>query len=296
MKQITPAFLTTMGLALMAAALVACHDDDCDDSFDEGNRDAEVVSYRDPATGECQASGRPPGGSGGCGGDFALEEAPQADPDRAICFGGCEGNDEITCVSTDFCRAIYQGDEFIDCWGTAPSGPAVGLQCAGLGAYECSRTDHCAAVHAAGGAFLTCVDEKRGCASSSECGGNDTCSTERGECLAGPGCQFGPCDDGCWGFCDGPNGDPGSCVGEVACDEAEPDCPAGTIAGRDAACWTGYCIPVEACDATPSCSSLSESECVASSSCNGLYRGEDCSCDIDNNCSCTSYIYEGCGS
>ena len=102
MKQLTPAFLTSMGLVLMAAALVGCHDDQCA-STDLGVPDR--AGYRNPIDGSCQVVGGRPGG--GCDVDFqrADREALEASPDMAFCFGACEGSDEITCVSTDGCRA-----------------------------------------------------------------------------------------------------------------------------------------------------------------------------------------------
>ena len=44
--------------------------------------------------------------------------------------------------------------------------------------------------------------------------------------------------------------DPGECVGEVACDAMPPSCPDGTVPGIADLCWTGFCIPVEACAPT----------------------------------------------
>ncbi len=41
--------------------------------------------------------------------------------------------------------------------------------------------------------------------------------------------------------------DPGTCTGDVWCNLPEPACPTGTTAGRLAGCWTGYCIPNNAC-------------------------------------------------
>jgi hypothetical protein len=186
MKQLTPVFLTSIGLVLMAAALVACDRDDCIIALDEGQL-ADAIGYRDPFTGVCQTFGRP-GGPGGSCDDFGpqpAEQAPRADPDQAQCAGACEGSDEITCVATDQCRAIYQGGQFLDCSGTAPSGPDSSLSCEGLDAHQCSRTDHCAATHDAGGFFVACAAEKTACTSTSDCQGSDRCSTDAGECLAG---------------------------------------------------------------------------------------------------------------
>lgn len=44
-----------------------------------------------------------------------------------------------------------------------------------------------------------------------------------------------------------PNGDPGSCYGNVICAMAAPACPMGTTPGVTNGCYTGYCIPVADC-------------------------------------------------
>src|SRR5205085_2226639 len=58
-------------------------------------------------------------------------------------------------------------------------------------------------------------------------------------------------------------GDPGSCYGEVACDALPPACPSGTTAGRNNACWTGYCIPNYACGPNDPGSCYGEVACDA---------------------------------
>lgn len=46
-----------------------------------------------------------------------------------------------------------------------------------------------------------------------------------------------------------------NCSGVVACDSLPPECPEGTLpeVGPGGACWSGACIPVEACDPVPGC-------------------------------------------
>ncbi len=297
MNKLVPALVTTLGLLLMATALVGCSNDpNCDDRlFAEADR-APKPGYRNPETGACEVLGGS-GGSGGCDDDFGERptsaEALEAAPDQALCFQSCEGLVELDCLLTEMCRGIYSPTgEFAECWGTAPSGPSPASICDGLEAYDCSRTDHCSATHAQGrenlGNFQSCADEKVVCTSSTDCGSGSSCTTEtQQECLSHGG------DDVCYGYCEPNSQDPGSCVGEVACDLPEPACPDGTIAGRDADCWTGYCIPVAECDATPACSSLTESDCSTATECSGLYRGIDCTC-TGSDCTCTSYEYEGC--
>ena len=213
--------LTILGFALMIAAMAACiEDDDCPVETGAGLEAPDHPGYRNPETGLCEGGGTP-GGSGGECGDFGGDRDPIEPPDMALCFGGCEGLDEATCAGTDGCRAIYLSDcppladctdiayTFADCWGVAPSGPDPSLECAGLDPFSCSRAEHCSARHAQSDAGTLGLFE--------------SCVDE----LAG--------------------GPEGSCVGEPACDAPTPECPEGTVAGRDAVCWTGYCIPLDAC-------------------------------------------------
>lgn len=283
--------LTGAGVVLTALALTACDHSEC-----IANGDApDIAGYRNPETGLCEGVG-PGGGGVDCGG-FGTPEtgADRALPDEALCFGSCEGLDEQTCLATAACRGIYVGDQYLDCWGTAPSGPDPSLTCDGLDAWTCSRTDHCSAVHAgdgAGGAgsFVSCRDEKVGCYSNEECGGG-SCTADT-ECLSPPG---GSELDVCYGFCEGnPPGGPGSCVGDIVCDQPPPDCPDGTLPGRGSGCWTGYCIPLDRCDSLPACAELGEADCVSRSDCTASYRGQDCSCD-DTGCTCATYVFESCG-
>lgn len=82
------------------------------------------------------------------------------------------------------------------------------------------------------------------------------------------------CDAGTCGL------EPRDCSGIVACDSLPPQCPEGTLpeVGPDGGCWTGACIPVEACDPVPGCEHCGTDEvCVqtvtqlgATSSCRAL--------------------------
>ncbi len=277
---------TSLALVLSLGPLSGCYGSRCKAEVTEGNS----TTYRNPETGVCEAIGSP-------GRDCSSFESVE-EPDWAICgSAACEQLGEIACIQTNGCRTIYANDannSFAACWGTAPSGPDPSLSCSALDAYGCSRTDHCSATHqvieagSEGGQFVQCSDEKVTCTSSIDCEKGLSCTTNtRGDCLSGGMLDI------CYGFCEPNSQDPGSCVGQVSCGLAEPACPAGTIAGRDANCWTGYCIPVESCDATPACSTLNESECTNSLTCSGLYRGVDCTC-TNNVCTCASYDYEGC--
>ena len=114
---------------------------------------APPPEYRNPDTGACESgtSGDPCGGFGVGGMGFP----PVAD--WGMCGSPCEGYDEASCRAADGCRVILGkpcaaaedcASAFSACWPTAPSGPIVGDVCDGLGAYDCSRHQDCAAEHA----------------------------------------------------------------------------------------------------------------------------------------------------
>lgn len=242
-------------ITIVALAMVTgCFGDDGDCKYyATGQPDIAANELRDPVTGVCQ-----PFNDGyydcadpcqPCPGTGALP--PQ--PDWAQCYSQCEGLDETSCKTTSACRAIYNGSAFYQCWGTAPSGPIQGGNCAALDAQECSRHDDCVATHAAGtpiGSFLSCAAES---------------SVQ----------------------------DPGSCVGVITCDAAEPACPPNTIAGRRNGCYTGYCIPYDQCDQLPSCGELGEMDCISRSDCAPTYEGQNCTCTATS-CTCQSWLFDSC--
>ena len=52
----------------------------------------------------------------------------------------------------------------------------------------------------------------------------------------------------------------------IVCKVKQPDCPAGQVASvqddGNGKCWTGFCVPAEACDWVPDCTYCSEDELV----------------------------------
>ncbi|HEY8378351.1 MAG TPA: hypothetical protein VIK91_17765 [Nannocystis sp.] len=44
------------------------------------------------------------------------------------------------------------------------------------------------------------------------------------------------------------------CSSPVLCDALPPVCEPGKLPSREGGCWTGYCVPAEACDKVPDCS------------------------------------------
>jgi hypothetical protein len=288
---------------------------------------------RNPDTGECVYLGGGGGGGGECDAcgncppsattDEAGAEAPT--PTWGTCDSPCSGLDEFTCLATSACRAIYTGGDeltFAECWATDQTGPIQGGSCDGLDATTCSMHDDCSAVHVSGcaagdgdgsggadvpvdpcttvGVFGYCTPERVSCASSDECPGDQECNAET-VCLPAPGCSgdaggdgLQECPDVCYGYCVGGSSDPGSCEGEVTCDEGAPACPPGSTAGIADGCYTGYCIPLEDCDGAPACAEIAEEmSCVERTDCTPIYEGVDCVCD-DVDCTCADWVFESC--
>jgi hypothetical protein len=82
----------------------------------------------------------------------------------------------------------------------------------------------------------------------------------------------------------------------VACDDVPPDCADGTLPSVDAdqSCWTGMCVPAEACDVVPDCASCPDDEvCIERvthfgpiHSCSPI----DPSCDGSASCGCMDEV------
>jgi hypothetical protein len=196
-------------------------------------------------------------GGGGCNSSCepcALDTTQEV-PDWGACYSQCEGLDENTCRTTSGCRAAYIGNytNFYQCWAVAMSGPIQGGTCLGLDAQECSRHDDCSAIHNTG----------------TPIGSFSSCTNESSI------------------------QDPGSCVGAITCDALPPQCPANTIAGRRNGCWTGYCIPVEQCDALPACGELNEMDCIQRADCSPTYEGHNCTCN-GTSCTCQTWTFDSC--
>ena len=91
-------------------------------------------------------------------------------------------------------------------------------------------------------------------------------------------------------------GNPGNCYGEILCDAPSPPCPSGTTPGIENGCFTGQCIPLNACETTMNCPDIqAEATCIARFDCTPLYKGADCTCDSQgSNCVCNELKFEGC--
>ena len=344
----TAALLAVMSLT--SGCMIYFGDDTGDDCYYEDQPDDYWLGYRNPETGVCEDWGG--GGGGGCYDDYDDYGGAEADPiplpDWASCPGACEGLDELTCLATEGCRGAYYQEDcppgsdcdaffeiyFMECWGTAPTGPIYGA-CEGLDAYSCSLHSDCIAVYTenwdtGGQLFSYCAPEPgtTGC-EAVDCGPGYTCEIQCypdgtcwptcvaiGECgdstMCPPGthcetwCTGGgdcwPGEDcppkGCWSECVPDDPGPITCDGPVFCDSLPPGCPPNSVPGIQNGCWSGTCIPVEECDdppPPPSCESLgTEEECIARPDCVPAYDGFGCTCYPDGTCSCAEWVYNHC--
>lgn len=160
------------------------------------------------------------------------------------------------------------------------------------------------------------------CDDRSSCVPN-TCETDQA-CNPGQICNNGNCETTCvcmndqdaqnagYGWCDeGRNtcmtgADPaGSCVGDVTCDIVPPRCAQGQVPLIRDACYTGECRDIAACDAAPTCESLTyEADCLnRSGDCSAVYTGRNCrkpdgtACQAgDTGCVCQSFEFNSCDS
>jgi hypothetical protein len=228
--------------------------------------------YRNPDNGTCEYWG-----GGGC---YDSGGGAQAEPDWASCSTSCEGLDELSCLAAAECRGAYIGwtcppwadsesdclpsmNEFYQCWGIAPSGPAEPEDCWGLDAYACSRHNDCSAVYQYveapgddGGfqnavSFVGCQPEPapQGCYSDTECPSGYECTADT-ECNPPPGCDpdGGTCDS------DAPEVCYGQCVPSTnSC--AAVDCGPGYHCEEE--CW-----PCDDADGDGMCEPFCQPTCV----------------------------------
>lgn len=148
-------------------------------------------------------------------------------PTWAECESECAELDEHTCAERSDCRVVrnaycaFEGVCITDFVGCFPTDQQVdtSISCTGADAWECSRNPNCTAWH-----------------DPLDCPPNalvDQCPR-----------QFIVCT---------PEGTiPGSCSGHIACDQAPPQCPAGTTPGISGGCYTRACIPLDRCSPSES--------------------------------------------
>ena len=86
----------------------------------------------------------------------------------------------------------------------------------------------------------------------------------------------------------------------ITCKSLPPDCPADQVPGvvdtDDGKCWTGFCVPAEACDWVPDCKACEDDELVCVGKLQkGAYhvcepRPADCEGNGDIDCDCGAQI------
>ena len=234
-------------------------------------------TLRNPYTGECETFG---GGHTTCDGPIEIQGAAGDElslaplpPWGACSSAQCDFLDEAACNEQAGCQSAYVIDPgldgpasptFLACWPTAmaydslpplPPAPA----CSGLLADACVTRDDCRLLYHYGQAldygqeFASCIQEPS---------------------LAPPPLEIG------------------LCYASSTCDLVAPLCPQGTLPGVAESCWTGYCIPVDACEPPPACEAMpSEEACQSREDCVPLYHEVSPICGPSDPC---EYEFWGC--
>ena len=256
MKLRTSRLLTSSAvLPLLALSLAACPDPDPDGDVPCPN--TPQVEQRNPDTGICEIRNQWDCDMGPGGPAPTMEAAIP----WAACYTACEQLDEAACDASEICQTAYIDGGYWGCWETSPYYVAEGA-CGELGAMDCATREDCNPNYSA----LEVVP-------GGPNGEGDWSNTTQFE-----GCTADTATA------------PGSCYGEALCDGLMPDCPDGTLPGIADSCWTGYCIPLEACEPAPSCDAVgSEGACISRDDCAPLYQV----CGPAEFCP-TGYKYWGC--
>lgn len=82
----------------------------------------------------------------------------------------------------------------------------------------------------------------------------------------------------------------------VFCDDPQPDCPDGTLPSvtEDGNCWTGNCVPAEACDVVPDCTWCSDADtCVQTATQLGFFYAcwpTNLECAAGPSCDCMGEV------
>lgn len=201
-------------LALVAGCNLYFDDDDGIDQC--AIAAAEVATgFRNPDDLTCVFV--PPACPAGC----ACPELGLAAPTWGQCFDACESLDEAACIEDDRCRVVRnarcavtescEDSDFLGCFPT-DSVANASRDCIGLDALACSQSNQCTAFHDP----LLCA------------------------AIAGP-CPA------IFEMCLPEGMAPGTCGGEVDCDEQPPACDRGQTPGIADGCYTGACIPRDLC-------------------------------------------------
>ena len=269
-------------------------------------------------------------GSGGECGLFGCDEQPAGEPGAACgsdreCMSGCFCSERGICEEAGFCERASDCPDGFECEveraSCVPAGPRDGC----VENTECRVGSYCDVLYGECVPSWTCRSNEE-CGPGWECNENATCQPmyceSDAECLEGCACNLEVSQCVETGFCQSDlecfDGmvcdlerntctnwrDPGSCVAEVTCNEAAPDCPQDSYPGIINGCYSGLCIPAADCDQRPPrvCAEITElAECQAEPHCGPSYRGINCrhpdggDCNINpTECVCEQLIFEAC--
>lgn len=232
----------------------------CDDACGPCPAGAEPASLPDMGLCQSQCTGLSEGtceATAGCYTAFYDDPAADGKRDYAGCWqtapsgpvgGSCQNLDAYECARHDNCALVYSysgstgTSKFLAC-----ENESYFPGCAGGYESDCAPGYHCEeqcypsddpSGNEMGSCQTVCVPDTNACFAA-DCAPGYTCVEL---------CELE--SDGtyeCGATCVPDTMDPGSCTGAVACDALPPACPAGTTAGIRDGCWTGYCIPNNAC-------------------------------------------------
>lgn len=246
-------------------------------------------------------------------GTHCVEECTACDPTQPMCEPTCTATcvpdgpqvcDNVTCPMGQHCEPLCHPCDPLPGQDCPP--PTCEPMCVAdpppptCNAVDCGPGAHCEiqCVADPAGTMVcgpVCVPDGNSCAGTVCAPGThcvETCAPPP------PGCMGGPigCPPTCTIACV-PN-DPGTCHGPVLCDSLPPACPMGTLPGVRDGCWSGYCIPLAACESPPpaACETLAtEAACQAQVGCEPVYTAS-CTLRPDGTWSCNGFAFNHCQS
>jgi hypothetical protein len=141
----------------LIVVLSACVDDNkCQvKNYPVGGAPVASEQLRDPSNGQCETFNpypNPPPCDPACGPCPGYAGPAQAAmPDWGVCNGPCASNNEVQCLASPTCHAVYLDEgaapqAFWGCWDLPPSGGITGV-CDGLDAQTCSEHTDCTSLY-----------------------------------------------------------------------------------------------------------------------------------------------------
>ena len=251
---------------------------------------------------------------------------------HADCPAGCYCDDDGTCQEGGFCREHadcprgFACDDRASCvpkggdgkdGGGGESGRCEANDDCPLGSYcdgdtgSCFDSDTCRSRDCQVGYVCddrdTCVPET--CSAHDDCSTGSYCDSESQTCVPTELCEDGECPaegyecDFTRDTCVPETEHPGSCDGEILCEDEPPACSEGETPLIRDGCYTGECLEVERCDVPPRlrCEGADETQCIEADHCRDVYAGFDCTTDDgaacqpgDSGCYCERFEFDRC--